>query len=113
MSRAAVDRIEPAPVGLGPGLRARGRPNAAPQQELAEAMPRLELVLLGRFPGAHEVAQGMRSIGDPHRGERARAVAVRQLDGVAPIRLHPVAGLGGDEGRGDDVAADAQPAECQ
>src|SRR2546422_7260935 len=38
-----VQRVEPAAMPLGPGLRSRGRPNPVAQEELAQSMPRAEL----------------------------------------------------------------------
>ena len=107
-----LQRVEPAPVRLGPGLRAGGRANTAAQQKLPQTMAGTELVLFGRLTGPDEIAQRfMRRIRYPHRREIAGTVAARKLGGVASVRLHAIAGLGGHEGGRDDVTRNTQAYE--
>ncbi len=83
-----------------------------PQQKLAEPMPSLELVLLGRLPRPDKIPQRlMLGIRHPHRREVSRAVAARQLDGVPPVGLHSVARLDRYERRCHDVAVHPHPGQ--
>lgn len=51
-------------------------------------------ILLGGFPGLHQVARRLRtSIRLAYSGQIARAMATHQLQRVQPIRLHLVVGL--------------------
>jgi hypothetical protein len=53
-----------------------------------------QLILLRRFTRTHQIAQRLRTrVRNPDRRQIAGSVASRQLLGVAPIGLHPVAGL--------------------
>ena len=57
-------------------------------------MARAQLVFLRRLSGTHHVSQRLvRGVGDPHRRQVTLAVAARQLQGIAPIRLHAIAGF--------------------
>src|SRR6266849_1217132 len=97
---------------LGPGLHPFGGAATLAQQELAEAMPRPELVLLRRLAGPYEVPQRfVGRVGDPHGGEIPCPVTAGELLRVAPVGLHPVTRLHRDEGGGDDVTVDAEPGE--
>src|SRR6266511_514335 len=104
-----LQRVEPAPVRLGPGLRPRRRPNPVPQQKLAHAMTRAELIGLGRFPGPDEIPQGLVcGIGHPHRREIACSVTARELLGVPAVGLDAIPGLRRHERGRDDGAGHAQ-----
>src|SRR3989441_609817 len=108
----AGHRVEPATVALGPRLHPLGGPDPLAQEQLGEAVAGAELVVLGHLPGPHEVAQGfMGGVGDPDRREIARPVAARELGGVPPVGLHPIARLRRDERGSDDITVDAEPRE--
>ena len=75
--------LDPFEILLGPGLQAL-RPSPVTQQKLAQPVSRLQLVFLGRFPGSHQIAQGLVGcIGHPDRGEFTRTVAASQLLRIA------------------------------
>ena len=58
---------------------------------------------------AHHVSQCLvRGVGDPHRRQVARAVAARQLQSIAPIRLHAIAGFHRHQGGRDHLAPHAE-----
>jgi len=68
-----------------------------------------ELVLLRRFSGAHQIAQGLvGGIRDPHRRQIAGAVTPGELLGISAVGLDPIARLDRHEGGGDHVARGAQ-----
>jgi len=57
-------------------------------------MPRSRLILLGCFAGSNQVSQGLRTlIGNPYRRQISGSIATRQLLGIPPIRLDPIASL--------------------
>ena len=101
-----VDRaLHPRQVGLRPRLHRRRRSPAMPQQKLAQPMARPQLILLGRFPRADEIAQRfVRRVGHPHRRQVAGAITPRELQRVAPVRLDPIAGFDGHQRRRHHLA---------
>jgi hypothetical protein len=48
-----VDGLDTGEVRLGPWIHRRGRTPATPQQKLAQAMTRAQLILLGGLAGSH------------------------------------------------------------
>ena len=53
-----------------------------------------QLILLRCFARTHQITQCLGAlIGNPDRSQIARLVTARQLLGITPIRLHPIAGL--------------------
>ena len=97
--------LHPLEIPLSPPVDAGGGAPAVSQQKLPQPMARAQLIFLRRLAGADHVPQGlMRGVRDPHRCQVARAVAPRQLLGVAPIRLDTVAGLHRYQGGRDDLA---------
>ena len=79
----------------------------APQQQLAEAMA-TPLQVLARViarPGqiAHGLVGRRRRL---HDRQQSRAPELGQFAGIAPIRLHALAGLPRHQGGGDHVARD-------
>ena len=53
-------------------------------------MPRAKLILLGRFPGPHQIAQRLViRVRHPYRCQFSRPIIPRQLQRIPPIRLHP------------------------
>ena len=62
-----------------PGAHTLGPLAPMPQQELAHAMPRAQLILLRDFARADQIPERFgRGIRHPHRGEIAGAVAARE-----------------------------------
>lgn len=103
---------EPAQVPERPAAHPLRPLPAVAQEELADAVPGAELVLLGDLAGAHQVAQRLGGgVGDPHRREVAGAVAAGELRRVAPVGLQAVAGLRRHEARRDHGAGHAEPDE--
>ena len=95
---------EPATVRLAPA-GARVAPPMA-QQEALELLPRPPLVTLGQRPHAHQVAHRLMGlVGHPDLDQMTGAQVLRQGHRIAPIGLHPITGLAGDQRRGDHVAA--------
>ncbi len=75
-------------------------------------MPRPQLILLGRLPCPHQIAQRLRTlVRNPHRRQIARPMAARQLLRIPPIRLHPVAGLDRNQRRRHHLALHSQLAQ--
>ena len=65
------------------------------QEELAQPMPRAQLILFAILARAHQIAQCfVRGIRDPHRCQIASTVATRQLFRIAAVRLDAIAWLG-------------------
>jgi hypothetical protein len=63
-----------------------------PQQELAQAMFRPQLVFLSCLPGSYQISQGlMGRIRYPHRRQLSGPIISRQLQRIASIGLHPFA----------------------
>src|ERR1700734_4195539 len=61
------------------------------QKELAQAMTRPRLILLGCFAGTHQIAQGLRTlIRNPYRRKISGSIAACQLLGIPPIRLDSI-----------------------
>ena len=68
-----------------------------------------QLILLRCFARTYEIAQCLGTlIGNPDRSQIARSVTARQLLGITPIRLHPIAGLHWHQGWRYHVALNAQ-----
>jgi hypothetical protein len=85
---------------------------AQPQQEGLQPEPGGLEVLHGVFAGAAHVADRfVLDGGDVDGGEVPGAKQPGELDGVAAVGLHPVAGLLGEQGGGDDHAGDARGPE--
>ena len=82
---------------------------AVPQRELAETLSSAQLVLLRRFPRAHQIPQRrMRNGRTPHRRQVTGPMAACQLPRVAAIRLDPIVGLHADQRGGHHRARHAQ-----
>lgn len=57
-------------------------------------MTRPQLILLGRLPCPNQVPQCLGAfVWNPHRCQIVGAVIARQLLGIPPVRLHPIARL--------------------
>ena len=79
------------------------------QQKLSQSMPMAQLIFLGGFAGSHQIAQRlMVRIRNPDRRQFAGAVTARQLLGVPAVGLHPLSGLGGNQGRRDHLTCHTQ-----
>jgi hypothetical protein len=64
------------------------------EQERLQPLPRLPHVLLGRTPGAHQIAHRLvLDIGHMHARQVVHAQRLDQLDRIAPIGLDPIARL--------------------
>ena len=101
--------LDPQEMPLGPGVHTGGPAPPVSQQKLSQAMARAQLVFLRRLSGTHHVSQRLvRGGGDPHRRQVTRAVAARQLQGIAPIRLHAIAGFHRHQGGCDSLAPHAE-----
>ena len=88
-----------------PRLDPRRRTPPMAQQELAQPVPRPQLILLRRLARPHQIAQRLvLRVRHPHRRQVPAAVAPRQLLGVPPIRLHPIARLHRHQRRRHDLA---------
>ena len=85
------------------------RPAAVPQQELAQPVPRLQLILLGRFARPHQIAQRfVRGVRHPHGRQLPGAVAARQFLRIAAVGLHPISGLGRNQAGRDHFTGNSQ-----
>lgn len=92
--REANMRLDPLQELLGPRLEAFRLP-AMTQQEFAQPVPRLQLILLGGLPRPHQIPQCfLLRAGHGHSRQLAGAVATRQLLGVAAVGLNPLAFVG-------------------
>ena len=90
----------------------RRRHDALAEQELAEVVLGPEPLGTGVVASPDEIAQCLVGlIRDPHRGEVAAAEQPGELDGIALIRLHPVARPAGDQRRRHHLVLDAQAGE--
>jgi hypothetical protein len=79
------------------------------QQKLAQPLTCSLLVLFGVFPRSYQIAQCfVRRIGNPHRRQIAIAITPRQLLGIPPVGLDPIARFGRHQRRRDHLAAHAQ-----
>ena len=100
--------LDPLQMLLGPGFHPF-RPAPVSQQKLAQPMPRLQLIFLGRFARPHQIAQGlMGRIRHPHRRQFAGTVAARQLLRIAAVGLHPISGLGRNQAGRDHLTGNPQ-----
>ena len=80
-----------------------------PQEKLAQAVARPQMVFLRGLPRADEVPQRLvGGIGHPHRRQIARPITARQLQCVPPIGFHPIARLHRHQRRRDDLTAHAE-----
>ena len=88
---------QPAPVRRRPGLAAGEHPAVA-QQEALELLARpAHRLHRGRARPDQVAHRLVRRVGHPDRGQLAGPMQAGQRDGVAPVGLHPVAGLARDE----------------
>jgi hypothetical protein len=72
-------------------------------------MTSTQLILLRCFARTNQIAQCLGAlIGNPDRSQIARSVTARQLLGITPIRLHPIAGLHWHQAWRYHVALNAQ-----
>ena len=89
---------EPGLIADRPGPGARRRLPTLAEQELAQPVPGAEQIGLGVIASPHQIAQGfVGHLGDPHRGEIARAQQAGQRHRVPVVRLHPIARPAGDQ----------------
>ena len=102
---------EPGPVALGP-VPALAIDPAVAGQELAEAVPPAQEILLDIFPAPEQIPGRLpRLIRHGDRRELPGPEEADQLDGIPPIGLDPVARLPRRQGRGHDLAGDAEGRE--
>src|SRR5687768_12363855 len=91
-----------------PGTRRRREAAPMPQQEFGEAMPRPQQIDADVLATAQQVADGFLLIrGDVNGGQRARPIQDRELTGITPVGLNPVAWSARNQRRRDDVTGDA------
>jgi hypothetical protein len=83
-----------------------------PEQELPDPMTAFPLILFGDLPSADQVAKTF-SGGVRHKdwSEITGAVTTCKLDGMFAVSLHPLAGLGRNEGRCDNLAVHSELSE--
>ena len=99
---------------MRPCLHSGRRTVTRAQQKLAQPMTSSQLILLGRLARPHQVAQRLRTlIRNPDRRQIAGSIASRQLLGITPIGLHPVAGLHRNQGRRNHLTLTPNSANCQ
>ena len=93
-----LDVLNPAPPRVRPRTAVVGMAESVPKQVLHETMFGAALVALGRRSRADKVAQCfVCSIGNPDARQRAALVTLRELLGVAAVRLDLLAGLPGNQ----------------
>jgi hypothetical protein len=82
LSRRVVEqpRIEPAPMGLAPGLALGISTAAGAKQEFAEPEPSTELIFLGRLTSANQIVQRL-VLGSGHKDRRQFACPGRHQRG--------------------------------
>ena len=96
--------VDPPTMGLRPVLARVVQ--AAPQQQLAEAMATPLQILARVIARPRQIAHGL--VGRRrrlHDRQQPRAPELGQLAGIAAIRLHALARLARHQRRGNDVAA--------
>jgi len=107
--RRALERLRPEPgtVPLGPTcVRALTEHPPAPQQELAEPVPRPHQVEPRVVAPATEIANGFLVFARrPHHGQQLGPCHLGQLACVATVRLDPLPGPDRDHRRCDHVTA--------
>jgi hypothetical protein len=88
---------KPAQVRLAPTLLAR-IVQLMPQQKPRNLLPLGPQILDRRAARPGQITHGlMPLIGHPHRGQRAGAQQLRQTERIAPVGLHPIPRLPGNE----------------
>jgi hypothetical protein len=92
--------LNPLPVLFGPSLDSF-RPASMSQEKLPQPVARFQLILLGRFASANQVAERL-VIGIRHPDSRQFTGA------VAPRRLHSVPGFGWHQARRDYLTGNSQ-----
>jgi hypothetical protein len=98
---------QPPAVGFGPGGFAFGEDEAVVPQDPGDPVSGGGGVTLIGIAKPKEPSQGLLLLGwDMDGGEMAASVEPGEHDGVDAIGLTVIAGLSGDEGRGDDVAVE-------
>ena len=79
------------------------------EKELAQAMLRSLLILLGCFAGTHQIAQCFGTlVWNPHRRQIPGSMATCKLLCMPPIRLYPITCLQRHKRGCDDLGCDAQ-----
>ena len=102
---------EPGPVPLGPVAALAVDPTVA-GEELQEPVPPAEQILLHIFAAAEQIPDRLlRFIGDADGGEVPRAEGAHELGRIPAVGLDPVSGLPGGQGRGHDLAGNAEGRE--
>src|SRR5687767_12643078 len=88
-----------------PGTRRRREAAPMPQQEFGEAMPRPQQIDADVLATAQQVADRFLLIrGDVNGGQRARPIQDRELTGITPVGLNPVAWSARNQRRSNDLA---------
>jgi hypothetical protein len=101
--------LNPFQICLGPRFHSSWLALTVSKQKFAEPMPGPQLILFRRLAGADQIAQGfVRCVRNPDRGQISRSMTARKFLCVPPVRLHPVSGLHGNQGRRHDLAFHAQ-----
>ena len=84
---------EPVHVRPSPSLLARIM-QTKPQKECGDVLALGPVVFGRRIAGSHEIPHRLMTlVRYPDRGQLASPEELRKIDGVAPVGLHPVAGL--------------------
>src|SRR5262249_59603026 len=84
--------LHPLQVPLRPGGDALRGSSSMTQQELAQAMPGAKLIAFSRPACAHQIPQRfVCAVRYPHGRQISSTVAARELLGITPVGLHPIA----------------------
>jgi hypothetical protein len=97
---------------LAPGLLPTQPGHSPAQQELAQAMPAADEILVGIFPRSAQVPDCLVGFGRRlNLRQQARSEQLRQLPRIAPIRLDPLSRLPRNQGRRHHGTLDSHPTD--
>jgi hypothetical protein len=85
---------------------------AVAEQKCGEPVTRAQQIDANVFAAAEQVTGGFLLVcRNVNRGQGLSSIEQREMARISAVRLDPIPRAGGNQGRGDDVARNASPAE--